>query len=85
MNEASPGTWSLTLKPRPSVKNRCDASWSSEPITTCPSLRGWTRAARSIAGARPFGPVGPARPVGRLLLGGRLGDPRADLHADPKR
>src|ERR1700734_1117219 len=53
MNEASPGTRSLTLNPRPSVKNRCDASWSSEPTTTCPSLRGWTRLVPSMARARP--------------------------------
>jgi len=63
MNEASPGTRSLTLNPRPSVKNRCDASWSSEPTTTCPSLRGWTRLVRSMAGARPLGRSGRPGPL----------------------
>ena len=55
MNAASPGTVSLTLKPRPSVNSRCELAWSVEPSTTCPSLRGCTRFSRSTQGARVSG------------------------------
>ena len=35
-----PGKWSLTLKPRPSTRNRMVPSMSGEPITMWPSRRG---------------------------------------------
>jgi len=83
MKAATPRMRSLTLKPMPAVKNRWLDSWSVDPTTTWPSLRGRTGPTRENTG-RPLGGADDragaveARPRGGLLL-----DPRRDLHVDP--
>ena len=72
---------SLTLKPIPWVKNRCDRSWSVEPSTTCPSLRGRTAASRRMPGARVPGLASmPGALYGGAGVGSRV--TRGDLDLD---